>query len=79
MNHTQEIVQAYQAAGESRRLHLFLSHRDLRQAFMAIDLAERPATSRASRARAGLIGRLRSCLLPLYLWAKPWRLHRKKK
>ena len=40
MNRMETIVDEYVEADESQRLHLFLAHRDFRDAFMEIDMAD---------------------------------------
>ena len=40
MNHSQTLIENYATADETQRLSMFLSHRDLRDAFMEIELAE---------------------------------------
>ena len=40
MNHAQTLIENYAVADETQRLSMFLSHRDLRDAFMEIELAE---------------------------------------
>ncbi len=54
MNALDKIVEAYTQADDERRLYMYLAHRELRNRFIEIELAEAPlpaAPSTAAQAR----------------------------
>ena len=47
------ILNHYESADETERLHLFLSHRDLREAFMQIEMSQGPKVRTQSSTESG--------------------------
>lgn len=60
MNPIQSILQKYQDGGEEQRLGLFLTHRDLRDAFMIIE--QQVDATRKTTAQPGWLKQLRGAL-----------------
>ncbi len=71
MNRMESIINEYVSGDESVRLHLFLAHRELRDAFVRIDLAASQQITSEQPARSPL--RWLNRLLQLFLLIPNYR------